>query len=60
MRRPRGHVVVRRFLDGESIAGIAVDLWISKGWRQANAVEWIEQAIRRAFDRAEKVKGKKQ
>lgn len=56
--RPRGDVVIRRFLDGATLTDLAWQIATKHGWRQTMALEWIEQAIRRAFERA-RSKGKK-
>lgn len=58
MSRPRGPDVIRRFLDGATLTDLAWQIATKHGWRQTMALEWIEQAIRRAFERG-KTKDKK-
>jgi hypothetical protein len=51
MTLPRGDVIVRRFLAGESIEAIALWLWQRYGLLTLQAIKYIEGCIRWALNR---------
>lgn len=54
-RKPRRDVIVRRFLEGESVGAIAASFWLlmdgRKGDRVGSALAHVEDAIRWAFEK---------
>lgn len=59
MTRPRSDVVIRRFLDGDRLSDLVRWLRLDYSMSRRDALVFVEDCIRRTFERAKKARGKK-